>query len=243
ETDVQIEILPPSFMSDALASGTIDGFCVGEPWNSVAVSRGAGRIVTTKSRIWASSPEKVLGVRQSWADDNGDILAALIRALQEAAVWCEDNANRKALAVLLARPEYIGIEARTIERALNGDAHFSANSGGATFPWKSHALWLYTQMVRWGQVQHTGEAVELAKATYRPDIYRAALEATETAVPAANSKVEGALTIPTVVGAGRSMLEIGPDGFFDGLIFDPDDIDGYIARQSQSPLPKNYTTV
>ena len=88
DTDIEVVILPPSLMADALASGQIDGYCVGEPWNSVGVARAAGRIVTTKSSIWASSPEKVLAVREDWAGDNADTLHALLRALYRSAEWC-----------------------------------------------------------------------------------------------------------------------------------------------------------
>ena len=62
ERDVDIVIVPPPLMADALAGATIDGYCVGEPWSTAASSVGIGRIVTVKAAIWRSSPEKVLGV-------------------------------------------------------------------------------------------------------------------------------------------------------------------------------------
>ena len=51
-----------------MQAGHLDGYCVGEPWNTAAVARGTGVIVTSKIEIWKDSPEKVLGVRESWAD-------------------------------------------------------------------------------------------------------------------------------------------------------------------------------
>ena len=99
----------------------------------------------------------------------------------------------------------------------------------ATFPWKSHALWFYTQMVRWRQVGHSAENAALARDTYRPDLYRAALKPLGVALPGANAKVEGALNAATPVGSAGASLVLGPDGFFDGTIFDPDEIDAYIA--------------
>ena len=66
----------------------------------------------------------------------------------------------------------------------------------ATFPWKSHALWFYSQMVRWGQVAHTPENMSIARETYRPDLYRAALRPLGVALPAANAK---AFTAPVLM--------------------------------------------
>jgi NitT/TauT family transport system ATP-binding protein len=101
----------------------------------------------------------------------------------------------------------------------------------ATFPWKSHALWFYSQMVRWGQVAHTSEHATIARETYRPDLYRAALKPLGVALPVANAKVEGALKFATPVGSAGASLTLGPDGFFDGGLFDPDRLDAYIDRQ------------
>jgi NitT/TauT family transport system ATP-binding protein len=92
-------------------------------------------------------------------------------------------------------------------------------------------LWFYSQMVRWGQVAHTQEHAGIARETYRPDLYRAALKPLGIALPAANAKVEGALQAPTPVGSAGASLTLGPDGFFDGALFDPDELDAYIASQ------------
>ena len=79
EKDVEIVIVPPPLMPDALGTGQIDGFCVGEPWNSVAVQNNSGVIATVKAAIWKSSPEKVLGVSKVWADQYPDVLATAKR--------------------------------------------------------------------------------------------------------------------------------------------------------------------
>ncbi len=80
DVDAAFVVVPPPFTADALAAGQIDGFCVGEPWNSHAVAKGVGVIATTKSAIWRSSPEKVLGVRAAWAAENGAALHARMSA-------------------------------------------------------------------------------------------------------------------------------------------------------------------
>ncbi|MCG5481954.1 MAG: ABC transporter substrate-binding protein, partial [Ensifer alkalisoli] len=102
ETDVEIVMVPPPLMADALATGAIDGFCAGEPWNSVAIADGAGRIVTTKASIWRLSPEKVLGVSARFAAENRPALDALLRALYRSSIWCGDSANHEELAALMS---------------------------------------------------------------------------------------------------------------------------------------------
>lgn len=245
ERDIEIVILPPPLMTEALASRGLDGYCVGEPWNTAAVMQGLGHIATVRASIWRSSPEKVLGVEERWAGDNPEALAALLRALYRAAIWCADPANRTALSALMAEPAYVGLPAEWMAPALSGDIRVSSVdvvrvedffmplARGATFPWKSHALWFYTQMVRWGQVVHSPENEAIARETYRPDLYRSALKPLGAALPAANSKIEGALTAPTPVGASGATLTLGPDGFFDGGLFDPDKVDEYIRSGAE----------
>lgn len=243
ELDVEIVILPPPLLPDALAAGGIDGYCVGEPWNSVGVDAGAGRIATVKAAIWRSSPEKVLGATEKWAAHNHRALAALLRALYGASEWCGDKANHEEAAQILSLPNYLDKPAGTIGRGLSGSLRVAEGRTGsvgdffipyeraATFPWQSHALWFYSQMVRWGHAKHTAENALRAAASYRPDLYRAAISALGVPVPAANSKVEGALLHPTPVGVNRGTLSLGPDGFFDGRIFDPALLDDYISGQ------------
>ena len=228
-TDCEIVILPPGLMPDALREGKIDGYCVGEPWNTASVMRGDGSLLTTKHHIWASSPEKVLGAHGAWAASNADTLAALVRALHASAQWCSDVANRADLAAILALPAYLGVASTVIEAALAGPAGYEPFARAATFPWQSHAMWFYTQLVRWDMASHSPEGLERARQTYRPDIYRAALKGTDALIPTSNLKVEGALRAAVPVGATGGHLELGPDGFFDGRVFDPDAVDAYLS--------------
>lgn len=238
--DVELVVVPPSLAADALADGQIDGFCAGEPWGSLAVARGTGRIITTKAHIWRSSPEKVLGVRTEWADADPGRLDALVRAIYRASVWCDDPANRADLAELLSRPEWIGQPQEVLLPGLsrrlttpNGETaavpdllNFAARA--ATFPWTSHALWLYTQMVRWRQAPFSKAALAVARETYRPDLNRRALAPIGAALPSANAKIEGALSKETPVGSASGRLVLGPDGFFDGRVFDPEKAIAYL---------------
>jgi NitT/TauT family transport system ATP-binding protein len=242
--EVEIVIVPPPLMADALASGGIDGYCVGEPWSTAAAVAGHGRIATVKAAIWRSSPEKVLGAGAKWAADNPEALAALLRALCRSAQWCAEPGNHGELASMLAGTAYLGRPPAWMLHGLSGELDvgrgevrrlaefFVPFAKAATFPWKSHALWFYSQMVRWGQIAHSAENVAIARETYRPDLYRAALKPLGVALPAANAKVEGALKVPTPVGSAGASLTLGPDGFFDGTLFDADRLEEYINSQS-----------
>ncbi len=242
DRDIEIVVLPPPDMGDALQEGAIDGYCAGEPWNTFGVLERHAHLATVKAAIWKSSPEKVLGANSRWAGSHPEALAALLRALYKASRWCGEPRNREELAAMLSGPAYINCPPQWLQPALSGllrigesetrevTDFFVPNAKAATFPWKSHALWFYTQMVRWGHVAHDEGHQRIAGNTYRPDIYREALRALGIAMPSASAKVEGALRIETPVGS-TGALTLGPDGFFDGSLFDPDDVDGYIAGQ------------
>ena len=231
-------------MPDALHSGNIDGFCAGEPWNTAVVRQGVGRIATVKARIWRQSPEKVLGLDAAWAGANPGAVDALLRALHRAALWCGEAGNRSELARLLADSAHVGCPVEWLLPALSGEIgvgdgvvvrvpdFFVPQAFAATFPWRSHALWFYAQMVRWGQVAPSALAAGIAGGTYRPDLWRRALGPLGVALPGANSKVEGALERATPVGSAGASLVLGPDGFFDGTRFDPDSLLSYIAAQA-----------
>lgn len=245
DRDVTLRVLPPSLMTDALASGEIDGFTAGEPWNSDAVERGVGEIAAFGSRIWESGPEKVLAMREDWAEAHPEIVDRLLRVLDESARWCDLPANREELTSILARPHYVGIAPSLIAPALAGqlqlhregapfeEANFlQLHCHAANFPWRSQALWIYSQLVRWGFVEQS-EAVEArAGRVFRSDIYRRALAGSLTPLPSASSKVEGSLSSESPVASGRGRLTLGPDRFFDGRVFDPHRIGEYLAQQS-----------
>lgn len=241
DRDVVLRVLPPSLMVQALQLGEIDGFIAGEPWSSVAVAEGIGEIAAVGVNIWQRGVEKVLATRADWAEANAEPLGRLLRALDRAAAWCDDPANRPELAALLARPDHVGQPAELILQALagrmplvqGGDAidlpNFTVfHRGAANFPWRSQALWIYSQFVRWNMVDSNPEAERAAASVFRSDLYRSALSGRGVAMPGASMKVEGALTSPLAAASHEGSLTLAPDRFFDGRAFDPQDIDGYL---------------
>lgn len=226
DRDVKLVVVPPPLTSDALAAGAINGFCVGAPWNMVASERGVGRIVAAKQDIWPSAPEKVIGMRPDWAESHPETVSRLIVALDAAARWCDRADNHDALAEALADQRYIAAPVNIIRYVLAGefsldakghrrviDRYFSFHAGFANYPRPSQALWIFSQMVRWGQSALSEQNSRLATSAYRPDLYRLALG--NDAAPAdADIRIEG---------AGED------DRFMDGHIFDPADMAAYVA--------------
>jgi ABC-type nitrate/sulfonate/bicarbonate transport system substrate-binding protein len=220
DEDVRMVVLPPPYMVDSLANGHVDAFCVGAPWNSVAVDLGVGHILHFVADILVRAVEKVLAVRQNWSERHPDVLAALIRAHIRAAEFIEAPENRAEAARILAQPERIGVDADVILRTLDGRLKISPDGTmressryllvgreGAARPDPVQAAWLYAQMVRWGQASISPEALDVAKAVFRPDLYDAALGLEGNARKASSDAI----------------------GAFAGPAFDASDIAGHLA--------------
>ena len=242
DRDVLLRVVPPSLTVEAMRAGEIDGFIAGEPWGSAAVDAGLAEAVAIGERIWRRGVEKILAFRTPWLEENPQAVDALIRALVRSAAWCDDPANHEALAHLLSQPHFVDQPADLIQRALSGRITARADmppvdmpdfmlfSREATpFPWRSQALWLYSQLVRWKMVEHTPENAAKAGSVFRPDIFRRALAESNVPIPGASMKVEGAVASPLAVGSKRGELTLGPDRFFDGRVFDPERIEDFLG--------------
>lgn len=242
DRDLALRVLPPSLMAEAMRAGEIDGFIAGEPWGSVAVAEGLAEIVAVGSRIWQRGVEKVLAFRTDWMEANAATTDRLLVAMARAAAWCDDPANHEELAALLERPGYVGRPAPVILPALTGrmilrrdtppvamDDFMLFARESTSFPWRSQALWIYSQMIRWGMAEASEAAERAAAEVFRSDIYRRALADAALPMPGASMKVEGALSSPLAVGSNSGTLTLGPDKFFDGRIFDPSRIPEYLA--------------
>ena len=226
DRDVKLVVVPPPLTSDALAAGAIDGFCVGAPWNMVASERGVGRLVAAKQDIWPSAPEKVIGMRPEWAESHPETVSRLIVALDAAARWCDRAENHDALAEALADQRYIAAPIDIIRHVLAGefnldargnrrviDRYFSFHAGFANYPRPSQALWIFSQMIRWGQSTLSEQNMKMAASAYRPDLYRLAL-GNEALPDNADIRIEG---------------DEDGDRFMDGHVFDPAGMAAYVA--------------
>jgi two-component system, oxyanion-binding sensor len=197
DEDVRLVVLPPPYMVESLTSRQVDAFCVGAPWNSVAVDLGVGCILHFSCEILAHAAEKVLAMRARWAEENPDTLARLVRAHQRAADFIEDVSNRAEVTAILAAPNRIGVDAEVISRTLEGrlkvapdgsvrtdDRYLLVGRNGAARPDPVQAAWLYAQMVRWGQAPLADELLAAAKGVFRPDLFDAAAHGKDANVTA-----------------------------------------------------------
>lgn len=220
DEDVRLVVLPPPYMVDSLSSRQVDGFCVGAPWNSVAVELGAGHILHFGTDIFARAPEKVLAVRAAWSVDRDDVLKRLVSALHRAADFIDNPDNLAEVVALLAAPHRIGVAPELIERSFKGRLRIAPGDNfrsdadylligrkDVARPEPADAAWLYAQMVRWDQAPMSADLLAAAKACFRPDLYDLALGRTtkSSAVPAEHI------------------------GAFTGPRFDADDVAAYLA--------------
>lgn len=244
DEDLNLVTIPPPQMVAQLETGKIDGFCVGEPWNSLAVLRGAGAVAVINYEIWNNAPEKVFAVNADWAATHPETLQAILRALIRAGCWLDDPANRLEAVHVIAGESFIGVPTEAVLPSMTGQ--FRRKAGGAPsacpdfnvfhryaagFPWRSHAVWLTTQMYRWGQISIPLAIGKLAEKVYRPDLYRQAAAATGVAVPVNDSKLEGVHPAAWETAGVPSPIPMGPDCFADGAIFDPDRPMDYLDQQ------------
>lgn len=119
DKDVRFEVVPPVRMVASLQAGLIDAFCVGEPYNSLAVNEGLGTIVATSNSLWPKAPEKVLGCTRAWAAENPRAFSGLCAALQRACTWLEGGVeNRSKAAAWLSTSDHVNLPGSVLEMAL-----------------------------------------------------------------------------------------------------------------------------
>ncbi|SFR34020.1 NitT/TauT family transport system ATP-binding protein [Yoonia tamlensis] len=229
---VEIVTVPPPRMAAAMAEGTLDMFCVGEPWGTAAVQQGVAELVLPGSAIWQFAPEKVLGATRAWIDANPDACRRLMRAIYRATCWLDQPQNKPLAVELLARSQHIDLPHEAIDPAIFGQIvprkgaaptqppHFLFfNDNAGNFPWRSQGAWIGERIAAW-----TGhdlkDAVARGSACFRSDLFRENLAPLGVDMPGASAKIEGALRHPTAVASTKGEMILGPDAFFDGKIFD-----------------------
>lgn len=190
DRDVRIVVVPPAQMFPNLQAGTLDGYCVGEPWGTLAVQAGVGWCPAWSASLWPGHVEKVLMVREVFATTRAGEHAALVRALGEAAAWCDEPRHRPRLALLLSGRAYLNQPARAILPALTGrfdpgtgrtesvpDFHVFAR-GDANAPTAPRVAALQAELVASGLLTPALLTPELPRRLFREDLYRDAFRTT-----------------------------------------------------------------
>lgn len=258
DKDIRLTVIPPSYIVNNLEARTIVGCCVGEPWNSLAVTEGVGRTLITKYELWNNSPEKVFGVNQAWADKHPNTLNAIVMALSEASIWIDKADNKHEVAQILAQEKYVNAPLDVVKMSMTGTFQYARHLEpkpmpdfnvfhrySANYPWVSHAQWFISQMIRWGQIEEVLSISETAAKVYRPDIYRNAVAQLGINHPSTFVKEEGIHDRSWLLTTNESTTNMGPDKFFDNNQFNPASVVEYIyefpvsnTRISKSQLLK-----
>ena len=183
--DVNMVVVPPAQVHANLKAGQLDGYCGGEPWNSLAVLSQTGWCVATSAELAPGHPEKVLMVRRDFAETHGPEHLALIAALRKACDFCARPENRERLIETLSQPKYIGAPIQALRASLGGSfnygngrvekqSRFHVFAGeNANEPSPEKAQWVIRNLVASGIVDDPSlEPSERAADWFRSDIFR-----------------------------------------------------------------------
>ncbi len=237
DADVLLSVTPPPQMPATMEAGTIEGYCVGEPWNQQAVFKGIGVPVISDNSIQKNNPEKVFGLREDFYEKYPNTTIRVVKAMIRAAHWldAENNKNRPAAVKVLSKPNYVGADYKVIANSMTGTFEYEKGDKrsepdfnvffryNATYPYYSDAIWYMTQMRRWGQISEQKSDdwyKEMAKKVYRPDIYKQAVE--ELIADGVFKKEDFAETFATDGFRGVQ------DDFMDGIPYDGSKPNEYI---------------
>ena len=225
DKDIETIVVPPPQMVANMKVGTMDCFCVGEPWNDQLVNQKIGYTAVNTGEIWGGHPEKSFAMRAEWVDKNPKAAVALLMAVQEAAMWADKDENRQEVAELCSKRAWFNCPVTDIQDRLKGRYDYGTGRiveksphimkfwrDNASYPYQSHELWFLTENVRWGKFTGKEDFKALISKVNREDLWRAA--AKELKVPAAQ--------IPKTKSRGV-------EKFFDGKTFDPANPGAYLA--------------
>ena len=224
-TEADLVVVPPAQMVANMQTGTMDTFCVGEPWNQRLVNQKLGYTGAITGELWKDHPEKAFSMRADWVDKNPNAAKALLMAVQEAQIWCEDPGNLDELCEITSRDRYFKCSVADIKPRLAGSfdygdgrtvtdtplkMHFWSDQNSHSFPYKSHDLWFLTEDIRWGYLPQTTDTKALIDKVNRSDLWKEAATAIgqEKAIPSSDSR--------------------GKETFFDGVVFDPENPKAYL---------------
>ena len=161
DTDIQLRVTPPPELVANLRAGNIDGFLGPDPFNQRAVYDEIGFIHILSKDIWDGHPCCAFGVASAFIKENPNTFAALYRSVLTAAAMARDPKNRGLIANVIAPPNYLNQPVPLLEQVLSGK--FADGLGNVKnvpervdfdpFPWQSMAVWMLTQMKRWGYIK------------------------------------------------------------------------------------------
>ena len=194
DTDIQIRVTPPPEMVANLRAGNIDGFLGPDPFNQRAVYDEVGFIHLLSKELWDGHPCCAFGTSEAFIKENPNTFAALYRAVLTAARMARDPKHRSLVAKVIAPPNYLNQPETVIEQVLTGK--FADGLGNVKtvpdradfdpFPWHSMAVWMLTQMKRWGYVKGDVNYRQIAEQVFLATDARKHMAQLEMKPPAAS---------------------------------------------------------
>jgi nitrate/nitrite transport system substrate-binding protein len=229
DKDVETITVPPPQMVANMKVGTMDAFCVGEPWPGQLVHQGIGYTAINTGEVWSKHPEKSLGMRAAWVDKNPKAAKAILMAVMEAQQWADKMENKDELATIMGKRQWINCPVEDIADRAKGKFNYGIpgkvveNSPHimkywrdfASYPFQSHDLWFMTEDIRWGKYEAGFDSKALIGKVNREDMWR----------DAAKTLGVAAADIPASTSRGK-------ETFFDGKVFDPENPAAYLKSLS-----------
>jgi nitrate/nitrite transport system substrate-binding protein len=229
DKDIETIVVPPPQMVANMKVGTMDCFCVCEPWNLQLIHQSIGYTAITTGELWNHHPEKSFGMRAAWVDKNPKAAQALLMAVMEAQQWCEKEENRDEMSAIMAKRQWINAPVEDILDRAKGKFDYGIPGkvvenhpqmmrywkNYTSYPFPSHDLWFMTEDIRWGKYELGFDSKSLIKKVNREDLWR----------DAAKTLGVAAADIPPSTSRGK-------ETFFDGKVFDPDDPASYLKSLS-----------
>jgi len=246
DKDIDLLAIPPSETVQGMKTGTMDAFSTGDPWTYRIVSDEIGFLGALTEQLWKAHPEEYLAMRADWVDKYPKATKAILKALMEAQQWCDRPENRKELITIVSGRNYYNVPEKlltppfagkyvmgdgqpNIDDFQAGPLYWNDGVGNVSYPYKSHDLWFLTETIRWrfhdGAIKDIDTAKKLVDQVNREDLWREA--AKEAGIAAAD--------IPTATSRGV-------EKFFDGVTFDPEKPEAYLASlQIKKVSPRSWT--
>lgn len=225
DKDIETIVVPPPQMVANMKVGTMDCFCVGEPWNLQLIHQKIGYTAITTGELWNKHPEKSFGMRAAFVDKYPKASKALLMAVMEAQQWSDKAENKAELATIMGKRQWMncpvedvldrsvgkfdyGIPGKVVENSPHIMKYWR---DFASYPFQSHDLWFLTEDIRWGKYEANFDTKALIGKVNREDMWR----------DAAKTLGVAAAEIPTSTSRGK-------ETFFDGKVFDPENPAAYL---------------
>ena len=228
DNDMKLIPVPPPQMVANMKVGNMDTFCVSEPWHGQLVNQNIGYTAVTTDEIWPLHPDKSFAMRADWVDKHPKATRALLMAIMEAQQWCDRMENKEELAELSGKRQWFNAPVADIVGRLRGEFDFGLGrkvtspsqimkfwSHHASYPWPTHDMLMMVESIRWGRLDPATDVRSLVAKVNREDLWRDA--ARTLGVPASD--------IP-------AHPSRGPETFFDGKVFDPENPAAYLKSLS-----------